>query len=279
MSKGIVIVITGHPYYGRYAYNLAVSIKATEDFPIALLYAPKALTHLSTQQLEVFDEFIELPKEVPANVSCKLYAGQFSPYVETLLLDADMVWLPIHTPSELFKSCEGSVFTGITEGHEQDPAKNYFFWADVEEIKKVYTLKANLYQWRTEVVYFNRDGREVLKRALEIVQNPRLSTVKQFGYAVPDELGVNIAAAECGVVPHIYKWQPSYWHLMYNNHIPAPCELHEKYYLLSFGSNVASGTLKKVHDNLMKAYCYKLGRQHVFDLPSKRDFLKERDKI
>lgn len=278
-KNGITLVASGHPYYGRYAYNLAVSIKAIERFPVAILYAGSALCHLSEDQLSIFDKIIELPDETPANVSCKLYAGQFSPWENTLLLDADMLWLGGKKPSDLFAEMESVEFTAITEGNEKDPAKDYFFWADTGEIRANYKIPGIIYQWRTEVVYFTQIGRGVIKRALEIVESPGLTTIKQFGYAVPDELGVNIATAEAGVEPHQFKWQPSYWHLMHNNYFPPPSELNEKYYLISFGSNMVSGTAKKVYDQIMKASCYKLQRQHVFPMESKRNFLKERDKI
>lgn len=279
MENGIIIVATGHPYYGRWAYNLALSIKAVEKFPIAVLYNGKALNHLSEEQLSFFDHIIELPDDIPANQSSKLYTGQFSPFDNTLLLDADMLWLPNKKPSELFALLKGVDFTGITEGRDNDPARDYFFWADVGEIRDVYGITNDIYQWRTEVVYFSMEGRNIINDALEITKNPRLKTVKQFAYAVPDELGVNVAAAKAGIAPHQYKWQPSYWHLMHRNVIPEPSKLHEEYYLISFGSNVASGTIKKVYDQYMRAYCMMVGMQHVFPMESKRLFLKERDKI
>jgi hypothetical protein len=278
-KNGIVIVATGHPYYGRWAYNLAVSVKAVEDFPIALLFNDRALSHLSERQMEMFDEIIELPDEVPANQSAKLYSARFTPWENTLLLDADMLWLPRKKPSELFAELAAVDFTGITEGNDKDPARDYFFWADVGEIREKYGVTGDIYQWRSEVVYFSKKGKAVIERALEITNNPGLSTIKLFAHTVPDELGINIAAAAAGIRPHIYKWQPSYWHLMHRNIIPEPATLHENYYLISFGSNNVSGTIKKVYDQLMKAYCQRLSIQHIFSMESKRNFLKERDKI
>lgn len=278
-KNGITLVASGHPYYGRYAYNLAVSIKAVEKFPVAILHAGSALCHLSEEQLGIFDEIIELPDDTPANVSCKLFAGRFSPWEKTLLLDVDMLWLAGKKPSDLFEEMEGVEFTAITEGNEKEPAKDYFFWADTGEIRAKYKIQSIIHQWRTEVVYFTQKGREIIDRALQIVQSPGLTTIKQFGYAVPDELGVNIATAEAGIDPHRFKWQPSYWHLMHNNFFPSPAEMNANYYLVSFGSNAVSGTAKKVYDQIMKASCYKLQRQHVFSMESKRSFLKERDKI
>lgn len=280
MKRGIVLIVTGHSLYGRYAYNLAISIKAIEDFSITLMYTPSAIAHLSTEQIEsAFDFFVALPPDAPKNTSCKLLAGKYSPYEETLVLDVDMIWLPSKKPSDLFEETKGSVFTGITEGKESDMAKHYFFWASLEEIKTSYQFKAEVFQWRTEVMYFNSEGKNILNRALEICQNPKLTTIKLFGEAVPDELGINIACAEFGIIPHAYKWQVSYWPPLHNNFIPAPADLYEKYYLLSMGSNFVSGSVKKTYNTLMRAYCNKMKVQHMFDMESKRNYLPERAKI
>ena len=278
-KNGIVIIATGHSYYGRYAYNLAVSIKAVEDFPIAILYNGTALSHIGQHQIGIFDYVIEMDSEIQASQSSKLYAPLYTPFENSLLLDADTLWLPKQNPSELFESLKDVDFTSITEGKDIEPSKEYFFWADVGEIRQVYNTENTIYQWRTEVMYFNKKGGEILLKALEIVKNPRLKTLKMFAYKVPDELGINIACAINNIHPHIYKWRPSFWHLLNGGFIPEPTKLTE-YYIISFGSNSASGTLKKVYDQIMRAACSKLGLNHVFPLHAKREFLRtERDKM
>lgn len=279
MLKGIIIVATGHPAYGRMAYNLAVSIKAVENFPVAVLYAGNSLRHLSEQQKAYFDHMIEMGEEVQDGTCSKLWAYKYTPFDCSLLLDADMLWLPKQKPSDLFKSLEGVTFTGITEGSEDNPNAKYYFWADVAEIKAVYKPEGKLYQWRSEVLYFTRDADSIFEEAIEIVNNPRLETIKLFAHRPPDELGINIATAKRSIVPHIMKWQPSFWHLLNNNQIPDYASLYMKYWLISFGSNMVTGTLKKIYDKIMKAACYKLGLQHVFQIESKRNFLTERNKM
>jgi hypothetical protein len=279
MSKGIIIVATGNAHYGRLAYNLAVSIKSVEDFPIAVLYNGSALSHIGSHQIGVFDYVIEMDEWIAANQGSKMYCADYTPFSESLLLDADMLWLPNRKPSELFEELKDVDFTGITEGKDTEPAKNYFFWADVGEIREVYGVAGDIYQWRTEVVYFNEKGKEIIRKANEITNNPRLKSIKLFAYTVADELGINIAAAMAGVAPHVYKWKASYWHLMNGNIIPEPKKLYDEYYLLSLGGNVSSGTIRKFYDSIMKASCYKLELQHVFPLKSKREYLKERDKM
>lgn len=274
--KGIVIVAVGHPAYGRLAYNLAVSIRSVEKFPIAVLYSGRALNHLSENQKSYFDHIIEMGEDIIEGTCSKLFAYKYTPFDCSLLLDADMLWLPKQKPSDLFNQLDGVTFTGITEGDEDRPNDKYYFWADVPEIKQVYKPEGKIYQWRTEVLYFTRDAGYIFEDAIRIVRNPNLKSIKNFAYKPPDELGINIACAIHNIDPHVYKWQPSFWHLMNGGIVPEAAVLYFKYWLISFGSNMAPGTIKNIYNKLMKAACYKLGLQHVFTLNNKRDYMPER---
>lgn len=170
-KTGILIFACGHPFYGRMAYNLAVTIKAVEpDIPIAVVKTETSLCHLGPSQKNVFDFLIDCPPEVPVGCGCKLWAYDLSPFEETLLLDADMLWLPKRSPYTLIGQLPEDVeFTGITEGYHDytenqshDVNKNYFFWADCNEIKTKYKIKAEkIYQWRSEVLFFRKTKKNV----------------------------------------------------------------------------------------------------------------------
>lgn len=281
-AKGIVIVATGHPYYGRQAFNLALSIKAVEGWPVSVLFAGNALNHLSDQQLSLFDKIIAMEDTVPASAGAKLWAYEYSPYKETLLLDADMLWLPKKTPSELFEELKDVEFTAITEGYHNGTDHGnpvYFYWANVQEIRDVYKITNTIYQWRTEVMYFKKTAKvnKLFSQAKKIFLNPKLTSIKQFAEGVPDELAVNIAAASQGIEPHVQKWQPAFWWKLNNQIVPGFQQLYS-YYLASFGSNVASQPVKKLYDRIMKAAAYKKGVSHVFPLYSKKQYLSERQK-
>lgn len=273
MKKGIVIVVCGHAYYGRFAFNLAVTIKAIEDFPICVLYNGTALSHLGAHQLDVFDYIEKIDDNIKANTMCKLHAYKYTPFEQTLVLDADTLWLQKRTPSELFAEVEGENFASITEGKESDVNKNYFFWADPGEIKQQYNCKAEIHQWRSEVMYFNEEGKAVLKRALEICDTHKLKSAANFAHACPDELGINIATAEMGIAPHKYKWQPSYWPNMSGGIFRNMRDIEDKHYIVSFGSNTASGTLKSTYGHISSFAFMKMKRQNVFPLIEKRLFL------
>jgi len=278
LEKGIVLFGLGHPFYGRYAYNLAVTIKAVEAIPVALVCDTTGISHLDESQRSIFDHIILC--DLKPNCSAKLHAYDFSPFERTLLLDADMVWLPQKTPSDLFKELEGVEFTGITEGSTDFPSGHYFFWAEVQEIRDKYGIEGNIYQWRTEVLYFERSEKvkQLFDDALAINKNHGLSYVKEFAAGIPDELSINISAAKNGIEPHVFKWQPSYWPRLHRDQIPEAGTLYREYYLLSAGGNMNAENTKKFYNNIVKAQAPKVGHYFSFGLQSKHTFLAERRK-
>lgn len=285
-KRGIMLIACGHPFYGRMAYNLAMTIKAVDaTFPIALAHSEKSLSHLSPQQMRFFDQLILLPIE-NAGFSTKLHLDELSPFEETLFLDADMAWMPKRTPTELFQELYGYEYTGITEGYydieepeNSKPSDRYYFWAQPEEIVQKYGLKTGrLYQWRSEVVYFKKTERVLafFKTAREIHNNPRLESIMLFGEQMPDELPINISAAIHGIEPHAYKWTPALWPRMHGANIMSFDETYSSHYLLSCGSNYTHGDTSKFYDRLVKVAAYKFNVEHVFPLMNKRDFIPER---
>ncbi len=279
IERGFCIFATGHPLYGRAAYNLAMSLKAMGDVQICVLFNGRAMNHINEDQLEFFDHVIKLPDEIPHNTTCKMYVNEYSPFKKTILLDADMLWLPYKDPNELFELFQHTHFTGITEGKEDDLKTNppYYFWADVAEIKEHYQLKGMIYQWRSEFLYFDEEGGKIIDRALEILGTHKLTSVKNFANHMPDELCINIATAEAGVQPHKFRWIPAYWPHMHGNRIPALKDLKDTYYMMSFGSHTSSNTLKGVYDIIMRHACNKFKKQHVFRLMDKKYNIPERN--
>lgn len=278
MLKGITIFSLGHPYFGRYAYNLALTIKAVQNIPIALVFDYSAVSHLTEEQLEIFD--IRIPSNLKPGCGAKLHVYDLSPFDKTLLLDADMLWLPRRTPSELFDSLDGVEFTAISEGSTDNPSAHYFFWASIEEIKEKYNITGVIHQLRTEVMYFERTERveSMFAKAKEIYSDHGLTSVKAFADGIPDELAMNIAAGIEGIEPHSTEWKPSYWAQLFQNQIPQPDTLYREYYLLSVGGNMNTQNVKNLYNTLVKAQAPKLGLAFSFPLQSKHQFLENRRK-
>jgi hypothetical protein len=284
MLRGIIIFGVGNPYYGKLAYNLCLSIKSVEDFPVTLVHSGGSIGHLSDTQREVFDTLIEAPEDIPHGCGAKLWACDLSPYETTLLLDADMLWLPKRMPSDMFEELDGVEFTSITEGYwskeGSDIHPQYFFWAKPEEIAEVYKVD-KVYQWRSETIYFKKTEkvREVFSLAQQVFENSGLQSETKYADGTADELGINVACAVHNIHPHEYKWKPAYWHLLNKGAYPDFGALYSNYYLASFGSNVASTISRQFYDRIMKVACYKLGRAYVFPLISKRGVVPERMKM
>jgi len=279
LKKGIILCACGHSYYGRLAYNMAVSIKAVDPgFPIAVIHSENSLAHISEDKRKVFDRMILLPGSTGFGV--KLELDLLSPFEETLYCDVDMAWMPKRTPGELFEELEPFEFTAITEGHTEDKSQKYYFWADPDEIRKVYKIKNRIYQWRSEVMYFKKTERvaDVFAKARKIYKEPGLSNILKFGSQVPDELAFNIATAYYDIHPHEYKWKPAYWPRLHGNNYSNPVALYNEYYLLSCGSNYATGDLKRLYNGIMKIACARLKTQHIFPLQDKKGLIEDRSK-
>ena len=279
LTRGIILIASGSPFYGRMVYNLAVSIRAVEDMPITVLHNGAALSHLSAAQREVFNE-IETPERAFA---AKLSLIDYSPYSETLYLDADMIWLPTKKPSELFDELSGNVFTCITEGYyDYDNTTNhgndmYHFWADPIECAEKWGLSGKLYQCRSEVMYFTKEALPIFDLAKEVYRSPKVK-VKSFAGHTPDELAINIAMAKLGIEPHKYQWKPAYWHRLHGEGKTLP-EIMYNYYLLSVGGNYASRIMKTCYNNVCMAAYKKLGLRFLFPLDSKKSVMPERLKM
>ena len=288
-KRGALIIATGHCYYGRMAYCLSLSIKAIDpDFPICVIHSENSLNHLSQQQRRFFDEMILLPEAKVKGFACKLHLDELSPFEETLFLDADMAWLPKRGPSELMDELSAYDYTGITEGYydinnndRSEISKKYYFWADVDEIVKKYELKGKIYQWRSEVIYFKKTEKvkQFFADARKINADHGLKSIIMFGNQIPDELGINISAAIHGIEPHQYKWIPALWPRLHGNNSTCFEEIYNRYYLLSCGSNYATGDIKKLYDRVMKCAANKFQTQHIFPLIDKKSFIPDRQKM
>jgi len=278
MLRGILLNAFGHPYFGRYAYNLALSIKAVENMAIALVHDYSAVSHLTSEQQEIFD--IRIPSSLKPSCGVKLHSCDVSPFKQTLVLDVDMLWLPKRRPSELLHELRDIEFTCITEGSTLKPSAQYFFWANIEEIREKYQVTGVVHQLRTEVMYFEKSEKvgKMFKKAQAIHEKPDMASIKEFAGGVPDEMALNIAAAIQGIEPHSTEWRPSYWPQLFQNKVPPVDQLYSNYYLLSVGGNMNTQNVKNLYNTLVKAQAPKLGLAFSFPLQSKHQFLENRRK-
>jgi hypothetical protein len=285
-ETGILLLALGHPYYGRMAYNLAMSIKAIDkNASITLVYTESAITHINQRYMYIFDNKFAIDN-TSEPFGAKLLLDKLTPYERTLYMDVDTLWTNKQGPAKLFEKLKGTPFTGITEGfHDYDKPidgtmnKLYPTWADLDEIKEEFDLTGKLFQWRGEFIYFEKCDRteDFFMRAREVYGRAHdLKTVKKFAEHIPDELAINIAANLSGIEPHIFKWKPTFWDRLNGGNMADIADLQYNYYAISCGSNYNSGPLKRTYDRICAASASRLGLQHVFPLVNKKEMMINR---
>lgn len=285
MKKGIFLIATNHPYFGRMAYNLALTLKAAEPgMPIAIMHDDAGLKHLTADQIKIFDKRIPCKKgkNLKGINELRMSMPAITPFEETLCLDVDMVWIG-EKPSKVFELLNNRDFTIVNEGFvdldtdADETTKLYTHWADYKAIREAYGLKGKLYQVRGEFVLL-RKGKAVsdLYKQAKAIQTKPLLEPSLLANSVTDEFALNIAMSLSGMEPHESGWQPAYWMNRHNNMLPYLHELNKNYFALSLGGNYILPPLKTMHDLVVQGACSKLGVPFQFSVQPKRHFLTER---
>lgn len=286
-QQGILLIAAGHPYYGNYAYQLAVSIKASSpDMPVSIIYEGNGIGHLGVTKLAIFDQIIEAqPKQYTSKTlgirdifKLKTWIYDLSPYEETLYLDSDMLWLPRKKADELFEALKDIDFTMSNRGAVSiEHASNDFIqWANVHDIKTIYGFTDEmLYHLSSEFIYFKKtkDVKSLFDKAKKNFDYPKVN-YKVFGQNQPDELAFTIACMQSKIYPHTAPYYPSYWEPFHKMNL-SPGQMYQEYYLCSFGGAFYSNSVKEFYNNLAKYYCNKVGESY-FPLTDKSKFLPER---
>lgn len=282
----------GHPYYGKMAYNLALSIRYSDSaIPITVLTAGGGLSTLSQQQKNIFDQIILCEGSVHNDsnwIRAKFYAYELSPYEQTILMDADTIWLaanPIKSATSLIDSI-GADFAMSNEGYQDEAvnvtSKKYTCWVDPKQVRENYNGGSRIYQLRSEFMYFTKSqaNKTFFDLARSIYDEPRVA-VESFAGHYPDEFAFNIASYMLCHYPHRDKWSPIYWRYMHHTTTKAG-EAYKDYYAYSIGGNFTQQAQKDIYNAQVKYYHRQMNIMypHLLDkYGDKRHYLKEREKI
>jgi hypothetical protein len=289
MSKGVLILAMGHPYYGEMAANLAMSLKfADKETKICLAWEGDAKNHLTPAKLNLFDVIKEVPQEYilkggkKAYFKAKTYINKLTPFDETIFLDADMIWFGKKPISQLFEELKDLDFT-IQNRDFIDFAvpivnENYSIWANVQEIKDTYKFnKGRYYSLHSEFIYFKKTKavEAYFKDVQKIYENPKVKATV-FAGDIADELAFTIAMCKHELYPHKTPFLPIYWakaetSISINKAI-------EKYYAYSMGGNTVNSTMTQKYDAMAKAYAYHMGLK-AWTFKPKNRWLQERQKL
>jgi hypothetical protein len=285
MLRGFLTIATNHSLYGKFAYNLALSIKAGDSKQKVCVIADEdGLSHLHEGQKMIFDKIIYVDKnqiyrndkKIP--LLTKFYLYELTPYEkETIFVDADIIFSVLCNYSELWKSYQKIDWTMANRGFN-DPNKGISEWVDINKLKEAYD---NIEQWidlSSEWIYFkqNEKSKEIFELALKYYDENKLMT-RFFAGDKPDEPFFNLALNELKHKPHKLPYQPTYWQPAVKK-LMNSLDIKKNYYAFSAGGNFLPPAQQRIYDEFAKNAAYKMNMQE-FKVPHKRTQLKERSYI
>ncbi len=259
MTQGIVTIACKHPLYGRYAYNLAVSVKAwNPTTSIAVIADEAGLSHLNSGQRTVFDQIISPEydhyhrdgKCLPLLLKYRL--PDYSPFERTLFLDADTILSPFANLTTVFNSFRDIEFTIANRGKQQ-PDKGISQWIDTTLQDAPYW-----YDISSEFIYFQRSikATKVFSDALAHYNKGALMT-RAFAGDKPDEPFLMLGMIDNDVHPHKVPFKPSYWYAAekYANAM----QVKRGYLLFSLGGKMIPKQQRLIYDELCRNAAHKSG--------------------
>ncbi len=293
-TRGVLLVALGHPYFGKYACNLAMSLKATDpNIPIALVHNESSLQHMTIPERNLFDKKITAKPEwyemhgLTQYIMSKLFLVDMSPFDETLFLDVDMVWHPRRGVGQLMDTLKDLDFTmqnrGVVDLSADNLKPNTSHWCDLNDLKKQYGVKSGTF-WNlsSEFIWFKKttDVKNMFKDAQKHYRTIKVQHMS-FAGGVPDELCFALSMLKhTKVTPHRIAYTPIYWHQADNTHKHMELsELYANFWGYSMGGNITTSSAKEFYNNLAKYYARQLGLSNPFKAKDKRGFVIDRTTI
>ncbi len=289
MTKGILILALGNAYWGRWAQNLAMSIKANDPgMNITLLYAGNGKNQITHTHL--FEKILEVPSKYYTTdgrieyMKVKTALYKLSPYSETIYLDADIIWINSKTTTDLFKELDKVDFTMANRSWmnlESEGLNDEFgVWASPKYIKEHFKFKkGKYYNLSSEMIYFKKD-KKIAKlftdafKLWDVGFNHRI-----FNGGMPDELPFTISMIKNDLYPHKDNYKPFYWEAATN----PPQRLEggdlKAFYAYSMGGNKAHPIMKKTYDNYVKFYGRQFNIAHPYLWIDKRTWMPGRSNL
>lgn len=220
MNRGIVLLAIGDPAYGKFAANMAISIKSENaGLPIQIIYEEKAISHLSEWHKSFIDIYTpidsadcrESGKLVPALAKLSIY--KYLAFEENIYLDVD--GLCINNLESIFDQCkDGYYFSQVVGRYLVEKELKEFpemQWAKPEIMVKHFDLKeGDVIPALNSSFQFIRKGDKaelLFKTALDCLKNAIPNKDRWYKWGKdnmqPDELYLNIALAKVGLMPEL----------------------------------------------------------------------------
>ncbi len=283
MSKGICIFALGSPYYGTWALNLAMGLRKTDPAcNITLFYSGKARDYIM-QYSSVFDKQIEVPKEcITRNgfesfVRAKVCLYDLTPYVETIYIDADVMWFPYKPVSQLFDELKNIDITIGNRGECNLNTDPRLIWSNLDSMRSEFGSDTVIYNLSSEFIYFKKNEKVKLffEEAKSKFDSPGVEYVR-FAGSVPDELAFQIAMIKTGIKPHKVPYLPFYWEAFEKKNAQLSELYKQDWYGYSIGGNTLSTQQTLAYDTLARAYAPLFGLKWPMLSKSKNELFIDR---
>lgn len=291
-TKGVLILALGHPYYGRLAAQLAMSIKSnTPEINISVVKTANSLNHCNADYLKYFDNIIDCPKEYYINnkgfedfIKAKIYLYDLTPYDKTIYLDADIIWLQNKNINQLFDELNEAEFTiqnrGAFELGNGSLDNKLSWWCNVNDILPAYNIKkGTYYSLSSEFIYIKKADNlyKYFEKCKWVYNNIKIKHTK-FAGGIPDELIFSIAMILTDYYPHKTYFVPIYWEQAEKRRLIG-AELNNSFYGYSLGGKIVGDREKKIYNDIVQKYCNQNGLKHYFQAKDKVQWLPERQVI
>ena len=283
MDFGIVIVALGYELYGSYAYNLTLSIKSyNPNIRVCLLHSEEAVSHLKKNELSVFDQQIIIPEEEylfngkPQYQYAKLLLDKFTPFENTVYLDADTILLPDKKIN--FQNYFQNDFTISSTGYydaitAKMPNSKYQFWGNTQTITKHYNL-TKLPQTISDFICFKKGTitESIFDAARTIYKDNTAPTVVWAG-GKADEFCFNVALAQLGIIPEIFIF--NFFDKV--DGMRPPQEIYKNYFGLSVGGSIVPSVIEELYNRIVHKYSVQLNKMSRHYHINKKTLIPERN--
>jgi len=255
--KGVTIIAVGgqnkrSEVYGKFAYNLARSLKYhSPDIKIHLVWNDVGIRPLNTHQQAIFDYDTKADEDhcftdglfTPSKIKMHLY--EYLYFDETIYIDADSLLIKPIEP--LFDICTQDYYTSLLLDEETNlPATankdtmdfKYMMWATPEQIWGHYGLNGETMPATNSSFQFIRKSKTCEKLFRQILANyddriPARELQQKWGKGgQPDELYLNVALAQLGMLPYLGEEPVMYGH---DRVMDIQKDYEDHYFLTFFG--------------------------------------------
>jgi hypothetical protein len=263
---GILLMCFNSKTYGKYAFNMAHSIRHYTNIPIHLISDHESTEGINTSVFSSH-EIIDFEKNDLGKVDnclAKIKLFERSPFEKTLYLDVDGIVL--NNPEDILKRLEEFPFwtQPMGTGKRGDDSINYM-WAKNDLLYDKYEIdNENLFTTcQTSIIYFTKEAEGFFKKLEENYQK-RLKPIEyreMWGRSKqhPDELYYSVTMAQLGIT--LYDFKP----VFFPERKEDESKIQNEYYVLSMygGGNVKPYALA-LYDRIMSSILNKKGLNHFY---------------